>query len=107
MTQIAFEQDGISIDATLIAEAFRIAPQTVLDRIRTGQLTTVSERGIDEDAGRFRLTFVLGNRRLRLLVDAEGNVIERFLVFRKGKARPTPVAGVRGASGGSDAEPRR
>ncbi len=95
MTQIAFEQDGMSIDATLIAEAFRMLPQTVLDRIRAGQLTAVSERGIDEDAGRFRLTFVLGNGRLRLLVDAEGNVIERSL-----------VAGVSGASGSSGPESR-
>jgi hypothetical protein len=106
MTRIAFEQDGISVDATLIAEAFRIPPQTVLDHIRAGRITTVSERGVGEDAGRFRLTFLLGSGRLRLLVDAEGNVIERSLVLRKRRARPTPLAGVAGAASGSDAEPR-
>jgi hypothetical protein len=107
VTQIAFEKDGISVDATLIAEAFRIPPQTVLDRIRAGQITTVSERGVDEDAGRFRLTFVLGSGRLRLLVDAEGNVIERSLVLQKRRTRPTPAAGVSEAFGGSGAESRR
>jgi hypothetical protein len=107
MTRIAFEQDGISVDATLIADAFRIPPQTVLDHIRAGRITTVNERGVGEDAGRFRLTFLLGSGRLRFLVDAEGNVIERSLVLRKRRARPTLQTEVAGAPSGSGAEPRR
>ncbi len=95
MAQVALEQGGISVDAALIAEAFRIRPQTVLDRIRAGQITTVSERGIDEDAGRFRLTFILGSGRLRLLIDAEGHVIERSLVLGNRKAKRTSAVTVR------------
>jgi len=33
------------------------------------------ERG-DEDAGRYRLTFFHKNRRLRLVIDEEGNAIQ-------------------------------
>lgn len=107
MSRVVFEPDGIRVDATLIASAFRIPPQTVLERIRAGQITTVSEQGVDADAGRFRLTFVLGAGRLRLLIDAEGNVIERSLVVRKPRARPSSPLGASGAPGESDAETSR
>jgi hypothetical protein len=45
--------------------------------MRKGTLTSLCERGLDRDAGKFRLTFFHGRRRLRLIVDAAGNVIER------------------------------
>jgi hypothetical protein len=99
VSRVVFEQDDIRVDATLIADAFRIPPQTVLERIRAGQITTLSERGVDADAGRFRITFVLGAGRLRLLIDAEGNVIERSLVVRKQKEGAPSVARVNRASG--------
>jgi hypothetical protein len=38
------------------------------------------ERGIDEDSGRYRLTFFSENRRFRLLVDETGNVVQRSAI---------------------------
>jgi hypothetical protein len=90
MNQIAFEQDAFSVDAALIAEALGMPPRMVLERIRAGQITTLCERGMDEDAGRFRLTFRHGTRRLQLLVDPQGNVITRSVAtLTKKRTRKT------------------
>ena len=45
-----------------------------------GKIESLCERGLDEDAGRYRLTFFYESRRFRLLVDEEGNVIRHSLV---------------------------
>jgi hypothetical protein len=77
MTQIAFDQDSVNIDAALVARGLRLLPKTLLERMRDGKITARCERGVEEDAGRFRLTFFHARRRLRLIVDQEGNVLER------------------------------
>ncbi len=77
LTKIEFEQGAISFDAALVAEDLRLTPELVLARIREGKITSLCERGLDEDTGRFRLTFFHGNRRVRLVVDEEGKVLER------------------------------
>jgi Family of unknown function (DUF6522) len=43
--------------------------------MREGKITVLCERGVNEDAGRYRLTFFYENRRFRLIVDEEGNAI--------------------------------
>ena len=48
--------------------------------MREGKITALSERGVDEDAGRYRMTFFHENRRFRLVVDEEGNAIQRSTV---------------------------
>ena len=76
-TQIDFEQGAIRIDATLVAADLGVPPTLVLARIREGRITSRCERGLGEDAGRFRLTFFHGNRSVCLVVDDAGNVLER------------------------------
>ena len=44
------------------------------------KITVLYERGVDEDAGRYRMTFFHENRRFRLIVDEEGNAIHRSTV---------------------------
>ncbi len=77
MTRIRFEDDAIEIDAALIAEGLRIAPEHVQAEMQAGRITSTCERGIDEDAGTFRLSFFAGNRRLRITVTAAGEVLRR------------------------------
>jgi hypothetical protein len=48
--------------------------------MREGKITVLCERGFDEDAGRYRLTFFYENRRFRLVVDEEGNAVQRSTV---------------------------
>lgn len=78
MAMIEFEEGGIQ--ATIVAEGLKIDPSLVQARMREGKITTLCERGIDDDAGRHRLTFFSESRRLRLLVDEEGNILQRSTV---------------------------
>lgn len=80
MADIEFEDGTIEVDAAIIAEGLRIEPSLVQEQVREGTITSLCERGIDEDAGRYRLTFFSDRRRLRLLVDDGGNVVQRSSV---------------------------
>jgi hypothetical protein len=80
MASVEFEQDTITIDARLIAEGFNIEPSAVRDLLRAGTLTSLFERGVDQDAGRFRLSFFLEGRRLRFIIDGGGRVLRRSLL---------------------------
>lgn len=77
MNEITVTQDGFVVDATLIGRAFAIAPELVQDELRNGRLTSRSETGVDEDEGRWRLTFYRGGSALRLVVDASGGVLSQ------------------------------
>ena len=80
MTSAIEMADGeVNIDAALIASDLELDPATVLEEMRSGRLTSRWERGMDNDAGRYRVTFFHGNRRLCLVVDANGQILERSL----------------------------
>jgi hypothetical protein len=48
--------------------------------MREGKITVLCERGVDEDAGRYRMTFFHENRRFRLVVDEEADLGEQQLI---------------------------
>ena len=77
MAMIEFEEGAIQVDATIVAEGLGIEPSLVQERMREGKITSLCERGIDEDNGRYRLTFFSENRRFRLVVVERGNVVQR------------------------------
>jgi hypothetical protein len=77
MALISFQDDAVEVDAAIIAAGLGIAPEHVQSEIRSGRITSICERGVDADAGTFRLSFKKGNRRLRLIVDSGGEVIRR------------------------------
>jgi hypothetical protein len=79
MGEIELADGHVALEATLIAADFGLDAPGVLEAMRTGRLTCVWERGVDNDAGRFRVTFFHGNRQLRLIVDATGQILERSL----------------------------
>lgn len=79
MAMIEFEEGAIQVDATIVAEGLGIEPSLVQERMREGTITSLCERGIDDDSGRYRLTFFSKNRRLRLVVE-EGNLIQRSVL---------------------------
>lgn len=77
MNTIEMIEGQFCVDAALIADGLGLDPSALQSRMREGYLTSLCERGIDDDAGRFRLTFFHARRRLSLIVDDQGNVIER------------------------------
>ena len=83
MSAVVFEGGEFSVDAAEIAEGLRIHPAQVLAGMRQRRITSLCERGIDEDAGRYRLTFFYARRRFRLVVDEAGTIIDRAVEDRR------------------------
>ncbi|MEQ1612136.1 MAG: DUF6522 family protein [Hyphomicrobiaceae bacterium] len=87
---IEFENGVATVDASVIAHEFGIDELTLRDLMSRGEVTSTHEVGTDEDAGRHRLTFFHGDRQLRMLVDADGLILDRRVVdFGEWPALPT------------------
>ena len=77
---VDFEQGTLSIDAAVIGRGLNVEPSLIPVRMREGRITVLCERGYDEHAGRYRLTFFYENRRFRLVVDEAGNAVQRSTI---------------------------
>lgn len=80
MSMIEFEDGAIQVDGATVAEGLGIEPSLLQERLRDGRITTLCERGIEDDEGRHRLSFFSENRRFRLVVDENGNVVQRSAI---------------------------
>ena len=77
MSRVAIEACNVSIDAAVIAAGFAIDPMRVQPLMHKGSITSMCERGLDEHAGQYRLTFFYGEQCFLLVTDAAGNILER------------------------------
>ena len=77
MKPIEFENGTVEIDASVVAEGLGIALPLLKSQMRAGKITSQSERGIDADSGRYRLTFFSEHRRFRVVVDEAGAILQR------------------------------
>jgi hypothetical protein len=77
MKPVEFRDGAVQVDASLIAEGLGIALPLLRQQMRAGEIPSLSERGIDADSGRHRLTFLSRHRRFRLVVDKDGEIIQR------------------------------
>ncbi|MFZ1624733.1 MAG: DUF6522 family protein [Gammaproteobacteria bacterium] len=80
MTNVEFENGAFSVDAAVIAAGLKVEARLVYSGVRDGTITTRCERGVAEDAGRYRLSFFHGARTFSLLVDESGKVIQRSAI---------------------------
>ena len=80
MKPVEFENGAVAIDASVIAEGLGIALPLFREQMRAGQITGLSERGIDDDSGRYRLTFFSEHRRFRVVVDEAGAILQRSTI---------------------------
>ena len=80
MARIAFVDGDIEVPAELIAEGLGLSLAQMQALLRSARITGRCESGIDDDAGRRRLTFFCGARRFRLIIDGEGHVIRRTTI---------------------------
>jgi len=80
VANIEFDDGTIRIDASILARDLGVDVATVQGLMRHGEITSLCERGVGSDAGRHRLTFFYQNRRLRLIVDGAGSIIQRSAV---------------------------
>ena len=66
---------AIEIDAALIARCLDLSPSEFRSLMASGAIRQLCERGVGVDAGLYRASFYHGNRRVRLVVDADGNLV--------------------------------
>ena len=64
----------IEIDAAIVAQAFGIDVATFRDLMDRHKIAMLCERGTGEDAGRYRASFYLDRKRVRLVVDRDGQL---------------------------------
>ena len=76
MHEVEIQEGVIQVDANTIGQNLGLEPFEVQRLMREGKLTSSCERGVNEDDGHYRLTFFLGRRRLRLIVDEAGRIIQ-------------------------------
>lgn len=65
----------IDVDANRVARGLGLAPDAFRKLMEHGHIRTLSERGVGEDAGRFRLSFYWRERRFRIVTDATGRLL--------------------------------
>jgi hypothetical protein len=80
MSKIEIGLGTMRIEASIVAQGLELEPSRVQAMMRNGEITSLCERGVNEDAGRYRLTFFHKSRRFRLIVDGTGTVIQRSIV---------------------------
>lgn len=90
MSKIEIGLGVLHINASVIAQGLALEPSLVQAMMRKGEITSLCERGVNEDAGRYRLTFFHKSRRFRLIIDETGTVIQRSIVDFGD--RPLPAA---------------
>ena len=80
MKPVEFENGMVQIDAAIVAEGLGLAPALLQQEMRAGRITSISERGVDDDLGRHRLSFFSKHRRFRIVVDETGAILQRSAV---------------------------
>lgn len=77
MIEIEGSGQSFTVTAEVIAEGLGLRPQDVQPMLAGRQISSWVEAGVDEDFGTFRLTFATHRRRLRLIVDALGDIVSK------------------------------
>lgn len=68
-------QPSIEIDGAAVAQALGLEVAAFRQQFDNGKITVLCERGTGEDAGRYRASFYLGDRRARFLVEPDGRLV--------------------------------
>ncbi len=74
--KVTLTESGATVDAHDLGPLLGLEPSEVPIKMRSGEITSQSEEGVDEDAGRIRLTFWYAGQRIRLICDNDGTVIK-------------------------------
>jgi hypothetical protein len=98
---IEIRDDTFVVDATIIGELLHLSASRVQMLMNSGKITSACERGIDDHAGEFRLSFFYRNRRARLSTDLEGHILRRSVVDFGDR----PIPGTRHRSGSGNEDP--
>ena len=77
---IEFSDNTFLVEAALVGELLHIPATRVPVMMREGHITSACERGMEEHAGEFRLSFFYRNRRARVSTDLAGRILRRSAI---------------------------
>lgn len=75
--EAGFENGDTVVDARAIAVGLGLEAAQVPELMRQAKITSLHEKGLDDHAGRHRVTFFHSDRNFQLVLDESGNVMER------------------------------
>jgi hypothetical protein len=75
---VTLNDEGATIDVAILADGLGIDVADVEPLMRQGKLTSIFEKGVDGDAGRYRLTFWLDAKQFRVVVNEQGTLLNTF-----------------------------
>jgi len=90
-TTITFVDGAIQVPAAVIALGLNVEASRVHTLMRNGEVTSLCEKGEDKDAGRCRLTFFYKSRRLQLVIDSTGKIVQRSVIDFGDRALPASL----------------
>ncbi|GIK97882.1 MAG: hypothetical protein BroJett029_20910 [Alphaproteobacteria bacterium] len=93
MSAVTITAQGFEVDADIIGRAFGLDTAALREKMHSGEVTSLCEKGVDADAGRFRLIFRHAGRVLRLTVDGDGRILKHS-TFASGPNRNARKPGV-------------
>jgi hypothetical protein len=67
---------AIEIDAALVAPPLGLTVAEFRQLMDQRRITVLCERGVGEDIGRYRASFYYGDRSVRLVADAAGQLLD-------------------------------
>lgn len=73
---ISIENGSYTVDADYLAPRLNLTPGALKAEMRAGLVTSVSEKGEGEDAGRIRLTFRYRARAWSVRIEPDGSAFE-------------------------------
>ena len=91
MSKIEVQDNALHIEASIVAQGLGLEPRSVHAMMRKGEITSLCERGVHKDAGRYRLTFFHKGRRFRLIVDSGGTILRRSTLDFGDRAPPASM----------------
>ena len=74
-TAVRRAEEAVEVDSSMVARGLKLPVEQFMAEMRRGIVYSLSERGIGEDEGRFRLTFRYRDRQFRIVVTATGEVV--------------------------------
>jgi Family of unknown function (DUF6522) len=91
MSEIAIRDGAIEIEASIVAQGLELEPSSIQALMRKGEITSLSEHGVNENAGLHRLTFFHKSRRFRLIIDGSGTIVQRSIINFGDRLLPATV----------------
>ena len=90
---VEFDGKTFQVAAKDLSKGLGLSEAQVMQGMRDGTITSLSERGVDEDEGCHRLTFFGPDRRMHLVVDGTGKILKRSSAdFRRPVRKQTASA---------------